>query len=72
MTAVQKLRFQARRALRVESKWRLAPSYRPVVGFAWRPSQRWDWHVLGWWLCGVCLCVAFWTLLGLTLSGINY
>jgi hypothetical protein len=36
------------------------------------PSRRWDWSVTGWWLCGLCLCLAFWVLIGLTLSGIDY
>jgi hypothetical protein len=56
----------------MEGKWRPELPDRPVFGYAWRLSPRWDWLVVGWWLCGLCVCVAFWVLLGLTLSSIDY
>jgi hypothetical protein len=56
----------------MEGKWRPELPDRPVFGHAWRLSDRWDWWVVGWWLCGLCVCCAFWVLLGLTLSGIEY
>jgi hypothetical protein len=56
----------------VEGKWRSELPDRPVFGDARRLSNRRDWFVVGWWLCGMCFCVAFWALFGLTLSGIDY
>jgi len=46
---------------------------RTVIVHHARPlSRRWDWWVIGCWLSGLCVCLAFWVLLGLTLSGIDY
>jgi len=45
---------------------------RPVCVHVRPLSRRWDWWVLGFWLTGLCFCLAFWVLLGLTLSGIDY
>lgn len=56
----------------MEGKWRPELPDRPVVVYGWRFSRRWDWPVVGCWLCGLSACVAFWVLLGLTLSRINY
>ena len=56
----------------MEGKWRPELPDRPVFGYALRLSHRWDWFVVGWWLCGLCACLAFWVLLSLTLSGIDY
>ena len=56
----------------MEGKWRPELPDRPAFGRARRLSQRWDWFVVGCWVCGLCVCVAFWMLLGLTLSGIDY
>lgn len=55
----------------MESKWRPELPDRPVFGnVARRPSRRWDWWLVSFWLLAVCLCVAFWWLVGETLSQI--
>ena len=54
----------------MESKLHPELSDRPVFGYAWRVGHR-DWWLIGWWLLGLGFCVAFWVLLGLTLSGID-
>jgi hypothetical protein len=56
----------------VEGKWRPELPDRPVFGYAWRFGRRCDWWLIGWWLLGLSFCLAFWALLGLTLSGIHY
>ena len=56
----------------MEGKWRPELPNRLVVGYEWRRTHRWDWFVVGSWLCGLSVCVAFWVLLGLTLSGISH
>ena len=55
----------------MEDKWPSEVLDRPVFDYAWRLSHGWDWFVVGWWLCALGICVAFWVLLGLTLSGIG-
>jgi hypothetical protein len=56
----------------MESEWHPELPDRPVFGNPRGLSHQWDWFVAGWWLCALCLCIAFWVLLGLTLSGIDY
>lgn len=57
----------------MESKWRSDRPDRPVLGGdVWRVSHQWDWWLISWWLLGLSFCLAFWALLGLILSGIDY
>lgn len=55
----------------MKDKWHPELPDRPLLGYPWL-VVRWDWPLLGWWLIALGSCVAFWALLGLTLSGIAY
>jgi hypothetical protein len=56
----------------MKGDWRPELPARPVFVDARPLGRRWDWGLVGWWLSGVCFCVAFWVLVGLTLSRIDY
>jgi hypothetical protein len=55
----------------MESRWHPELSRRPVRGKVTRGvSRRWDWWLVSFWLLALGLCVAFWWLVGLTMSQI--
>ena len=56
----------------MESKWR-RELYGPVIGHAGRRiSHHWDRWLLSAWLLTLSFCIAFWVLVGLVLSQIDW